>query len=84
MTSMRKSRLSYARQNRLIDHFATGAAGLREVKQITAIYFFFRRPHRIAALETVPDVRDLFSGEAEMGEGCFGGHRSLSPRRSSP
>ena len=79
MTSMRKSRLSYAKQNQLIDHFVAGAtartaAGLCGVNRITTIYFF-RCLRQIVAPETVPDARDLFGGEVEVDESYFGGRR---------
>ena len=79
MTSMRKSRLSYATQNRLIDHFVAGAtartaAGLCGVNRVTVIYFF-RRLRQIVELETTPGDQDLFGGEVEVDESYFGGRR---------
>ena len=80
MTNMRKSRLSYAKQNQLIDHFAAGAtartaAGLCGVNRPTVIYFF-RRLRQIVELETAPDGADQFGGEVEVDESCFGGRMS--------
>ena len=79
MTGMRKSRLSYAKQNRLIEHFVAGAtartaASLCRVNRVTTTYFF-RRLRQIVALETVPEGRDLFGGEVELDESYFGGRR---------
>ena len=79
MTSMRKSRLSHAKQNRLIDHFVAGttartAASLCQVNLVTATYFF-RRLRQIVELEAAPDGDDQFGGEVELDESYFGGRR---------
>ena len=70
MTSMRKSRLSYAKQNQLIDHFVAGAtvrtaAGLCGVSRITVIYFF-RRLRQIVELETAPDGRPQYGDSSTI------------------
>ena len=80
MTGMRNSRLSCAEQNRLIKHFAAAAtartaAGSRRVNRVAATCFF-RRRRQVAAPETVAEGGDLFGGEAELDEGCFGGCRT--------
>lgn len=79
MTSMRKSRLSYSKQNQLIDHFVAGAtarttASLCGVNRVTTIYFF-RRLRQIVALETALGARNLFGGEVEVDESYFGDRR---------
>jgi transposase len=77
MARMRKSRLSWLQQRRLIEHFVAGttartAAGLMGVNKSTAA-FYFHRLREIIALET-EDRAPLF-GEIEADESYFGGHR---------
>ena len=74
---MRKSRLSSAKQNRLIEHFVAGttartAAVLVGVNKTTASYYF----HRLRELifKAVEDETP-FSGEIEVDESYFGGKR---------
>jgi transposase len=74
---MRKSRLSKAKQNRLIEHFVAGttariAAVLVGVNKSTASYYF----HRLRELifKAVEDDTP-FSGEIEVDESYFGGKR---------
>ena len=74
---MRKSRLSRAKQNRLIEHFVAGTtarttAVLVGVNKSTASYYF----HRLRKLifEAIED-ETLFSGEIEVDESYFGGKR---------
>ena len=74
---MRKSRLSEAKQHKLIEHFVSGStartsAALIGVHRNTAAYYF----HRLRQLiyKTVEDETPLF-GEVEVDESYFGGRR---------
>jgi transposase-like protein len=74
---MRKSRLSWSIQRRLIEHFVSGstartAASLVGVNKSTAA-FYFHRLREIISLES-EDASPLF-GEIEVDESYFGGHR---------
>ena len=74
---MRKSRLSWSIQCRLIEPFVSGstartAASLVGVNKSTAA-FYFHRLREIIALES-DDASPLF-GEIEVDESYFGGHR---------
>lgn len=74
---MRKSRLSRAKQNRLIEHFVAGttartAAVLIGVNKTTAAYYFHRLRELI--LESIEHEKP-FSGEIEVDESYFGGKR---------
>ena len=74
---MRKSRLSWLIQRRLIEHFVSGStartsASLVGVNKSTAA-FYFHRLREIIALES-EDASPLF-GEIEVDESYFGGHR---------
>jgi transposase len=74
---MRKSRLSWLDQRRLIEHFVAGttartAASLVGVNKNTAA-FYFHRLREIIALES-EDIAPLF-GEIEVDESYFGGSR---------
>ena len=74
---MRKSRLSWYKQERLIEHFVAGttartAASLVDVNKTTASYYF----HRLRLLIYERYARsDLFAGEIEVDESYFGGRR---------
>lgn len=76
---MRKSRLSRAIQNRLIEHFVAGttartAASLIGVhRNSSALYF--RRLREVIAYELDAENEALFSGEIEVDESYFGGRR---------
>jgi transposase len=77
MARMRKSRLSWLQQRRLIEHFVAGttartAASLMGVNKSTAA-FYFHRLREVIVLET-EDRAPLF-GEIEADESYFGGHR---------
>jgi transposase len=77
MMSMRKSRLSKHKQERLIEHFVSGstartAAKLVNVNKTTAAYYFHRL-REIIAFETANET--LLSGEFEVDESYFGGTR---------
>ena len=74
---MRKSRLSFGKQAKLIEHFVAGttartAAGLVRVNKTTAAYYYHRLRELIfrAAADAAP-----FTGEIEVDESYFGGHR---------
>jgi transposase len=74
---MRKSRLAWLIQRRLIEHFVSGstartAASLVGVNKSTAA-FYFHRLRQIIAMES-EDASPLF-GEIEVDESYFGGHR---------
>jgi transposase len=74
---MRKSRLSFRKQAKLIEHFVAGttartAAELVRVNKTTATYYYHRLReliYRVVA-DTTP-----FAGEIEADESYFGGHR---------
>ena len=77
MVRMRKSRLSYKIQARLIEHFVAGAtartaAALVGVNVKTAAYYFLRL-RQIIELATAEETP--FSGEIEVDESYFGGIR---------
>ena len=71
---MRKSRLSWYKQERLIKHFVAGttartAASLIDVNKTTASYYF----HRLRVLIYKRyDRSGLFEGEIEVDESYFG------------
>jgi transposase len=74
---MRRSRLSWSMQRRLIEHFVSGstartAASLVEVNKSTAA-FYFHRLREIIALQS--EDASLLFGEIEVDESYFGGHR---------
>ena len=67
MGSMRKSRLSHYKQDRLLEHFVSGstaltAARLCGVNRKTAA-FFFRRLRELIALELEAESEAMFGGE---------------------
>src|SRR5271163_2858483 len=74
---MRKSRLEWAVQKRLIEHFVSGstartAASLVGVNKSTAA-FYFQRLREIIAQQS--EDAAPFAGEIEVDESYFGGHR---------
>lgn len=74
---MRKSRISKAKQDRLMEHFVSGstartATSLVDVNKTTAAYYFHRL-RKIIALECRNET--LLSGEFEVDESYFGGTR---------
>ena len=74
---MRKSRLSWQKQERLIEHFVAGttartAASLVGVNKSTAAYYFHRLRTLIYEAE---EEQTPFSGEIEVDESYFGGTR---------
>ena len=77
MACMRKSRLSWSKQERLIEHFVAGttartAAMLVGVNKSTAAYYFHRL--REVIYQATEDAAP-FSGEIEVDESYFGGRR---------
>lgn len=79
MGTMRKSRLSGYKQDRLIEHFVAGttartAASLCGVNRKTAA-FYFHRLREIIALELEAENEAMFGGEIEVDESYFGGKR---------
>ena len=75
--TMRKSRLSHYKQDRLIEHFIAGttartAASLVGVHRNTAA-FFFHRMREIIAKELEAESEAMFGGEIEIDESYFGG-----------
>ena len=79
MGSMRKSQLSKAKQDRLIEHFVAGAtarcaADLVRVNPKTAVYYFYRL-REIIAYQLEQEADTVFSGEIEVDESYFGGRR---------
>ena len=76
---MRKSQLSKAKQDRLIEHLVVGAkarcaADLVRVNSKTAIYYFHRL-REIIAYHLEHEAGTVFSGEIEVDESYFGGKR---------
>ena len=74
---MRKSRLSQAKQDRLIEYFVSGstartAAALVVVNRNTAVYYFQRLRQLIC--QAIEDETPFF-GEIEVDESYFGGRR---------
>ena len=74
---MRKSRLGWDKQERLIEHFVAGAtartaASLIGVNKSTAAYYFHRLRQLIFEAE---EEHTPFSGEVEVDESYFGGRR---------
>lgn len=74
---MRRSRLSWSIQRRLIEHFVAGAtartaASLIGVNKTTAAFYFHRLREIIASQSE--DASPMF-GEIEVDESYFGGHR---------
>ena len=79
MEQMRKSRLSKIKQNKLIEHFVAGttarcAASLVDINFKTAAYYF-RRLRELIAHQMEQAASEVFSGEIEVDESYFGGHR---------
>jgi transposase len=76
---MRKSRLSAAKQHKLIEHFVAGttarcAADLIGVNRKTAAYYYHRLREIITA-KLDQEVEEFLSGEIEVDESYFGGRR---------
>ena len=76
---MGKSKLSSSKQHRLIEHFVAGttarcAANLVGVNRITAAYYYHRLRENIS-YELSQESNDFLSGEIEVVQSYFGGHR---------
>ena len=76
---MRKSRLSWYKQERLIEHFVSGstarcAASLVGVNFKTSVYYF-RRLRELIAFHIEQEADEAFGGEIEVDESYFGGAR---------
>ena len=76
---MRKSRLSRYKSDKLLEHFVAGttarcAARLVGVNHKTAAYYFHRL-REIIAFYLWQEEAEYFSGEIEVDESYFGGHR---------
>ena len=76
---MRKSRLSWYKQERLIEHFVSGstarcAASLVGVNVKSAAYYFHRLRELIAA-QIEQEADEAYGGEIEVDESYFGGAR---------
>ena len=82
MGSMRKSRLSPYKQDRLSEHFVSGStarttASLCGVNRKTAAFYFLRLREIIAyELEAEIESEAMFGGEIEVDESYFGGRRN--------
>ena len=79
MGKMRKSRLSFYKQDRLIEHFVSGstartAAALVGVNKTTAAYFYHRL-REIIVFKIEQESDEFFDGEIEVDESYFGGKR---------
>ncbi len=79
MGSMRKSRLSPYKQDRLSEHFVSGstartAASLCGVNRKKAAFYFLRL-REIIAYELEAESEAMFGGEIEVDESYFGGRR---------
>ena len=79
MVRMRKSRLSQAKQYRLMEHFVAGttarcAAALVGVNSKTAVYYFHRL-REIICYHLEREADSVVDGEIEVDESYFGGRR---------
>lgn len=84
---MRKSRLSWSKQERLIEHFVSGstarcAASLVGVNKSTAAYYFHRLRELILYHQELK-ADEVFGGEVELDESYFGGRRKGKRGRGS-
>ncbi len=84
---MRKSRLSSAKQSKLIEHFVAGttarcAADLIGVNRNTAAYYF-QRLREIIVYQLEQESHEVFAGEIEVDESYFGGTRKGKRGRGS-
>ena len=87
MDGMRKSRLSKAKQDRLIEHFVAGttawcAAALVGTNRKTAIYYFHRL-REIIIYDLERDADTVFGAEIEVDESYFGGRRKSKRGRGA-
>ena len=76
---MRKSRLSWYKQERLIEHFVSGttarcAAEIIGVNRKTSAYYFHRL-RELISYHSEQEAHEFFDGEIEVDESYFGVHR---------
>ncbi len=76
---MRKSRLSWLKQQCLIEHFISGntarcAASLVGVNPKSSAYYF-HHPHKLIAYQIEAESGEGFGGEIEVDESYFSGTR---------
>ncbi len=76
---MRKSRLSWAKQHKLIEHFVAGttarvAADLLRVNRKTAAYYYHRL-RKVIVMKLTEGATEFLSGDIEVDESYFGGAR---------
>lgn len=84
---MRKSRLSSAKQAKLIEYFVAGTTArcvtdLIGVNRNTATYYF-QRLREIIACQLEQESHEVFEGEIEVDESYFGGTRKGKRGRGS-
>ena len=84
---MKKSRISKAKQDRLIEHFVAGttarcAAELIDVNRKTAAYYY-QRLRGIISHQLEQESLEVFEGEIEVDESYFGGTRKGKRGRGS-
>ena len=76
---MRKSRISWPKQVRLMEHFVAGttarcASSLVDVNKSSGAYYF-QRLREIIAYQLEQESYEIFEGEIEVDESYFGGTR---------
>ncbi len=76
---MRKSHLSYSKQEKLIEHFVSGTAApcaaiLLGINKSSTAYYSHRL-REIIALALEKESEEVFCGEIEVDESYFGGRR---------
>lgn len=84
---MRKSRLSITKQERLIEYFIAGttarcASSLVSINHKSAAYYF-NRLRQIICYYLELESQQYFTGEVEVDESYFGGHRKGNRGRGS-
>ncbi|MBT6343630.1 MAG: IS1595 family transposase, partial [Tateyamaria sp.] len=87
MGSMRKSRSSHYKQDRLTEHFISGStartmASLCGVNRKTAAFYFLQL-REVVAYEQKDGSEALFGGEIEVDESYLGGRRKGKRGRSA-
>ena len=85
---MRKSRLSWWKQSRLIEHFVSGRRTARCASRLVWVNksrgaLYFHRLLEIIALKLEAEADDVFGGEIEVDESYFGGRRKGKRGRGS-
>ncbi len=74
---MRKSRLNPYKQYKLIKHFVTGTTA-RCVSKLVNVNknseaLYLQRPCELSAHQMEQEASEIFEGEIEVNENCFGG-----------